>query len=257
MQNASFFNICRIPFNNWSNSQIIGTLCLFAGLATKSGRGLILSWTLRIRDFLVFILMLPFFKIFCFCFLMLITDNIFLFTAALMTAPIYVNMWINVDTVCFQRTKAFLWLWGRILVKLTEFSSFAFNCYSFGSLNFNFNRSKIKISYSGGASELCLFIRLLPNVSHVIECIFKEISDFLNLSIYIILVNILLILSKYRSAFPPYKRKTFLWPIVLTEGFLALVTTSFWYKIFWFLCVIAHFCCCFCFFCKLSHFLTL
>ena len=153
--------------------------------------------------------MLPSFKIFCFCFLMLITDNIFLFTAALMTAPIYVNMWINVDTVCFQRTKAFLWLWGRILVKLTEFSSFAFNCYSFGSLNFNFNRSKIKISYSGGASELCLFIRLLPNVSHVIECIFKEISDFLNLSIYIILVNILLILSKYRSAFPPYKRKTF------------------------------------------------
>ena len=38
---------------------------------------------------------------------MLITDSIFLFTAPLMTAPIYITWGPNVDPVCFQRTKEF------------------------------------------------------------------------------------------------------------------------------------------------------
>ena len=45
----------------------------------------------------------------CF-FLMLITDNVFLFMAPLITTPIYVNLRPNVDAVCFQRTKGLLWL---------------------------------------------------------------------------------------------------------------------------------------------------
>ena len=113
-----FINIWRIPCNNWSNSQTLGTLGRFAGRATESGRGSTISWILRIRDFLVFILMLPFFKIFSFCFFNVNYWQHFLFKAPLMIALIYVNLKPNVDMVCFQRTKGFLWLWGRVLVKL-------------------------------------------------------------------------------------------------------------------------------------------
>ena len=52
----------------FANTWNLGTLGQFKRRATKSGRGSVTSWTLRIRDFLVFILMLLFFKIFCFCF---------------------------------------------------------------------------------------------------------------------------------------------------------------------------------------------
>ena len=55
-----------------------------------------------------------------------------------------------------------------------------------------------------------------------------KICDFLNLSIfYNILVNNLFILSKCRSISPPYEDELILWPIVLTESFLAFGTTSF------------------------------
>ena len=63
-----FINIWRNPRNNWSESQTLETLGRFAVRATKSGRVSTISWILRIRDFLVFILMLPFFKLFRFCF---------------------------------------------------------------------------------------------------------------------------------------------------------------------------------------------
>ena len=77
----------------------------------------------------------------------------------------------------------------------------------------------------------------------------------MNLSLfYIILVNILLILSMNRSTFPPCRR-LILWPNVLTEVFLAFGTTEFSYKTFLFLYLIAHYYCCFCFFCILSIFL--
>ena len=48
IQNAFFFNIWRIPLNNWSKLQIRGTLGRFAGRPKKSGKGSIKSWTLRI-----------------------------------------------------------------------------------------------------------------------------------------------------------------------------------------------------------------
>ena len=113
-------------------------------VALKSGRGSITSWIFRIRDFLVFILMLPFSKYFAFVFFMLITDNIFLFTAPLMRAPFYVNSRPNVDTVCFQKNqRVFMALKKSFSKNLTDFLSFAFNCYSFGSLIFKFNHSKI------------------------------------------------------------------------------------------------------------------
>ena len=97
------YSICE--FHIWSHSQMLGTLGRFAGRATKSGRGSIISWTLRIRDFLVFILMLPSFKIFCFCFFNVNYRQYFLSLAPLMTTPIYVNLRPKLDTVCFQRTK--------------------------------------------------------------------------------------------------------------------------------------------------------
>ena len=77
MQNAFFFNIWRIPLNNWSNSQITRTLRRLAGREKKSGRGLITSWTHRIRDFLVLFWCCLFSKFFAFVFLMLINDKIF------------------------------------------------------------------------------------------------------------------------------------------------------------------------------------
>ena len=65
----------------------------------------------------------------------------------------------------------------KVFKFLSELFYFAFTYYYFTSLINKFNRSKVYISSSRGKSELLLFIRLLPNVSYVIECIcFKEIS---------------------------------------------------------------------------------
>ena len=112
-----FFNNWRIPFNNWSNLQITWTLVRLAGDAIKSGRGLLMSSTLRIRDFLIFNLMLPFFKKFFLCCFNVNYWQYFLFKAPSITASIYIHLGPNKDTVCFQRTKGFLCLWGRVLVK--------------------------------------------------------------------------------------------------------------------------------------------
>ena len=170
--------------------------------------------------------------------------------ARLVTLPIYVNLRPNKDTVCFQIAKGFLWLWGRVLVKFNWILVFCLQLLFFGSLIFKFNHSKVYISSLGGASKPFLFIRLLPNVSYVIECIcFMEISDFLNLSIfYIILVNILFILNKYWSILPPYRIQTNFVADCFNRWF-----SCFWYyefsnKIFWFLSIFSPFCCCFCFF---------
>ena len=111
-----FFNNWRFLLNNWSSYQTSGMLGRFAGRAIKSERGSIRSRILRIRDFLVFFfdaaflqnILLLLFNVYWHC---------FLFTAPLMTAPIYVNLQLNVDTGYFLRTKGFLCLWGRVLVK--------------------------------------------------------------------------------------------------------------------------------------------
>ena len=116
MHPCFFFNIWRISPNNWSNSQTPGNFGWFAGRATKSVRGSIISWILRIRDFLVFILMLPFFKLFCFCFFNVNYWQHFLFTAPLMTTQFNVNLRSNIDTVCFKGTRGFLRLWWRVLL---------------------------------------------------------------------------------------------------------------------------------------------
>ena len=50
----SFFNIRSCPLNSWYNSQAIAALELLVGHAAKSGIGLILSWILKIRNFLNF-----------------------------------------------------------------------------------------------------------------------------------------------------------------------------------------------------------
>ena len=130
----------------------------------------------------------------------------------------------------FSENQRILWLWGRVLVKLNWILVFCLQLSFSGSLIFKFNHSKIKISSSRDASEFFLFIWLLPNVSYVIECISsKEVSVIFRTCqfFYIILVNFLLILSKYRSTLPPYRIKLNLWPIVWTEGFLAFVPRSF------------------------------
>ena len=75
--------------------------------------------------------------------------------------------------------------------------------------------------------------------------------------IFFILVNILLILSKYRSTSPPYKMKTYFVADCINRRFSYFWYNEISYKIFWFLRIIAHFCCWFCFFCKLSYDLTI
>ena len=57
--------------------------------------------------------------------------------------------------------------------------------------------------------------------------------------------------------FPPYRIK-----LIFVADCFNRRSSCFWYyefsfKIFWFLCIIAHFCCCFCFFCKLSQYITI
>ena len=137
-------SICE--FHIWSSSQILETLGRFAGRATKSRRGSLISWTLRIRDFLVFFLMLPSFKIFCFCFFNVNYWQNVWFMVPLMTVLIYVKLRPNVDKVCFRRTKGFLWLWGRILEKFNWILVFClqllFFWHSFSFLSLTTQRSK-------------------------------------------------------------------------------------------------------------------
>ena len=63
-----FFCPKYIPFNNCLFSNTFGTLEQFVGRAAKFGIGLILSWILTIRYFIIFILLLLLFNIFCSCF---------------------------------------------------------------------------------------------------------------------------------------------------------------------------------------------
>ena len=142
-------------------------------------------------------------KYFAFVFLMLTTDNSFFHGSdfdspnlRLIEAKCRYNLFSENKGAFIALRKSF----SKILV-------FALNCFSFRSLIFNFNHSKISISSSRGAIEPFRFIRLLSNVSYVTECIcLKEISVTFRTCIffYIILVKILLILSNYRSAFPLY-----------------------------------------------------
>ena len=81
---------------------------------------------------------------------------------------------------------------------------------------------------------------------------FFELNNF-----YIIIVNILLILSKYRLTLPSYRIKTNFAADCFNRKFSFFCYYEFSCTIFWLFCKIAHFCCCFCFFCKLSHYLTI
>ena len=121
---------------------------------------------------------------------------------------------------------------------------FAFNCYVFGRLIFQFNHSKMYLSSSKKANEHFLLNRFLPNVPHVSEYLFSEnFCDFLNFLIfYYILVIILLILSKYNSTFTPYRIQTIFVADCFHRRFSCFWYYPFSYKIFWF----SYFCCSFC-----------
>ena len=71
-------------------------------------------------------------------------------------------------------------------------------------------------------------------ISYVIEFMFQgNFYDFLNLSIfYIILINILLILSEYRSTFPPYRLQTNFVAACFSRRFYCFWYYEFSYKIF-------------------------
>ena len=183
-------------------------------------------------------------------FLMLTTDDIFFHGSdfyspnlRLIEAKCRYNLFSENQGVFMALRKSF----SKLLV-------FAFNCYSFRRLIFKFNHSKISISSSRGAIEPFRFIRLISNVSYVNECIcFEEISvTFWTCQIfYIILVKILLILSKYRSTFPLHRIQTNFVAYCFNRWDSCFWYNEFSYKILWFLCIISHFCCCFCFLYKL------
>ena len=133
---------------------------------------------------------------------------------------------------------------------LTEVLSFAFNCYSFGSLIFNLTiqRSKfitqevqVILLYSLGCDLMSLMIL---NV-FVLRKFFWTCQFFI-----FILVNILFILSKYRSTSSPYRIQTNFVADCLMRRFSCFSYYRFSYKILWFLCINYHFFFCFCFFCK-------
>ena len=131
--------------------------------------GLTFSWILRFWK-LIFNLVLPFFKTYIFFQCQLLT-NIF-FATTLMTTPTYVNVKSNVYTVCFRRTKGFLWLWERVLVNFNWNLVFCLQLLFFlQSENFNSNHSKIQMASSGVVSKMLPCIWLLPNISYVIDCI--------------------------------------------------------------------------------------
>ena len=169
-----------------------------------------------------------FFKIFCIRFFNVNHWQYFLFTAPLKTAPTYVNLKPKVDTVCFQRTKVFLW--GRILVKIQLNSCLlpSINILlAVWFLSLTTHRSKFlpqEVQVNFWNSFDCYLMSLMLLNVFVLR---KFLWFFELVSFFIILVNILLILSKYSSTFPPYRVQLILWPIVLTKGFLPFGTTSF------------------------------
>ena len=191
----------------------------------------------------------PFLKIFCFCFFNVNYWQYF-FTAPLKTAPIYITLRPNVDTVCFQRTKRLQWLLGRVLVEFNWILFFNFNCYSFGSLIFKFNHSKIytfsqELQVNNFYSLGCYltFLMLLS-----VSVLRKFLWFFELLNFFILFQSTFCLFSVGRGQyFLLIEKKTNFVADCFNRRFSCFWYYKFSYKIFWFLWIIAQFCCCFLF----------
>ena len=110
---------------------------------------------------------------------------------------------------------------------------------------------QVNLFYSSGCYLMSL---ILLNV-----LVFRKLLWFFELVMffYITLVNVLLIISMYRSIFHAYRTKIKLVADYFNRRSPCFCYYEFSYKIFRFLCIIDQFCCCLRFFCKMSHYLLI